>query len=626
MHVLSSTQHPSEIQHKVAGALGVPYHAVRVEIRRMGGGFGGKESQGNALAVACALAARLTGRSCTMRYDRDDDMMITGKRHPFRIGYRAGFDAEGRILGVVFEHFVNCGWSQDLSLPVADRAMLHADNAYYLPAVRITSHRLRTNLCSFTAFRGFGGPQGMVGIERVIDHIAAELGRDPLAVRAVNFYDQSGPRTVTPYHMTVEDSVIRELVAELAERADYAGRRARIVEENAGKPLIRKGIALTPVKFGISFTLTHLNQAGALVHVYSDGSIALNHGGTEMGQGLHTKVAQVAAAVFGQPVAAVRISATDTGKVPNTSATAASSGSDLNGMAVKAACETIAGRLRDFAAERWQVKPDAVRFAEGAVRIGCGERRLRRSGRAGLCRPHPALGHRVLRHAKGRVGSPRRTGPAVLLFRLWRGRHRGRARHADRREPHPARRHSPRCRRQPQSGHRHRPDRGRLRAGRRLADHGGTGLGRAGPARDPRPRHLQDPLRLGPAGDLQRRSLGRPQPGGHHPPIEGGGRAAAHAGHFRADGALRRRRLLRRRSLSRPRRSGDARTAAAMPRCPERDRLVSGRVDLALCRPGSGSRPRPGPTVAGAASSGASYISGLLRRLRAAEEPEARRA
>ncbi len=370
MHVLSSTQHPSEIQHKVAGALGVPYHKVRVEIRRMGGGFGGKESQGNALAVGCALAARRTGRSCTMRYDRDDDMVITGKRHPFRIAYRVGFDDEGRILGVVFEHFVNCGWSQDLSIPVADRAMLHSDNAYYLPAVRITSHRLRTNLCSFTAFRGFGGPQGMVGIERVIDHIAHEIGRDPLDVRAVNFYDSSGPRTVTPYHMTVEDSIARELVSELAESSDYAARRSRITEENAGKPLIRKGIAITPVKFGISFTLTHLNQAGALVHVYSDGSITLNHGGTEMGQGLHTKVAQVAASVFAQPVSAVRISATDTGKVPNTSATAASSGSDLNGMAVKAACDTIAGRLRDFAAERWQVKPEAVVFADGAVRIG----------------------------------------------------------------------------------------------------------------------------------------------------------------------------------------------------------------------------------------------------------------
>jgi xanthine dehydrogenase large subunit len=368
--VHTSTQHPSEIQHKVAAALGLPFNAVRSEVRRMGGAFGGKESQGNALAVACAVAAARTGRPCRMRYDRDDDMVITGKRHPFRIDYRAGFDDDGRLTGIVFEQHAHCGWSQDLSLPVADRAMLHADNAYFLPAVRITSHRWKTNLCSFTAFRGFGGPQGVLGIERVLDHVAADLGLDPLAVRRANFYDRDGPRTVTPYHMTVEDNIIREIVEDLATRADYAARRAEIAAANAAGPVIRRGIALTPVKFGISFTLTHLNQAGALVHVYSDGSIHLNHGGTEMGQGLHTKVAQVAAAVFGQPLAAVRITATDTGKVPNTSATAASSGSDLNGMAVKAACDTIAARLRAFAAERWQTSPSSVRFPEGAVDVG----------------------------------------------------------------------------------------------------------------------------------------------------------------------------------------------------------------------------------------------------------------
>ena len=370
MTVHSSTQHPSEIQHKVADALGLPMSAVRVEIRRMGGGFGGKESQGNALAVSCALAAQMTGRPAKMRYDRDDDMAITGKRHPFRVKYRAGFDDDGRLTGVHFEQFANCGWSQDLSIPVADRAMLHADNAYFLPLVRIVSHRLRTNLCSFTAFRGFGGPQGLIGIERVMDHIAAHLGRDPLAVRRANFYDKTGPRTVTPYHMVVEDNIMPELAEELARRSDYVARRAEIAAYNAGSRVLKRGIALTPVKFGISFTLTHLNQAGALVHVYTDGSIKLNHGGTEMGQGLNTKVAQVAAQVFGQPLTAVKITATDTGKVPNTSATAASSGTDLNGMAVKAACETIATRLRDFAAERWQVRPEAVRFEGGEVLIG----------------------------------------------------------------------------------------------------------------------------------------------------------------------------------------------------------------------------------------------------------------
>ncbi|MCT8161190.1 xanthine dehydrogenase molybdopterin binding subunit [Pseudoruegeria sp. SHC-113] len=380
MLVHSSTQHPTEIQHKVADALGLPMHGVRVETRRMGGGFGGKESQGNALAVACAVAARLTGAPCKMRYDRDDDMVITGKRHDFRIDYTAGFDAEGRLLAVEFTHYTRCGWAQDLSLPVADRAMLHADNAYLLPSARITSHRLKTNTQSATAFRGFGGPQGIVGIERVMDHIAADLGLDPLLVRQKNFYASGGDISAkmkaegaaqtTPYGQVVEDSVIRELVADLAVRSDYAARRAAIAEWNAQSPILKRGIALTPVKFGISFTLTHLNQAGALVHVYQDGSIHMNHGGTEMGQGLFLKVAQVAASRFGVSVEKVKITATDTGKVPNTSATAASSGSDLNGMAVKAACDTIRGRMAALLAERHQTMPEAVRFEGGEVIVG----------------------------------------------------------------------------------------------------------------------------------------------------------------------------------------------------------------------------------------------------------------
>jgi xanthine dehydrogenase large subunit len=429
MVVHSSTQHPTEIQHKVAEALGVPMHAVRVEVRRMGGGFGGKESQGNALACACAVAARASGRPCKMRYDRDDDMVITGKRHDLRVLYRAGFDGAGRLAGVDFVHHVRCGWSQDLSLPVADRAMLHADNAYHLPAARIESHRLKTHTQSATAFRGFGGPQGMLGIERVLDHVAHVLGRDPLAVRQVNFYrdmvgeaggDGGGPsaprapaarppediskpeKTVadahrdlasrgsveavdeapggvpappegaqlTPYQMPVEDFVLNRLVGELAERSDYHARRAAVAEWNAAHPVLKRGLALTPVKFGISFTLTHLNQAGALVHVYQDGSIHMNHGGTEMGQGLFQKVAQVAAARFGVPREMVKITATDTGKVPNTSATAASSGSDLNGMAVQAACDEIRGRMAAFLAEEHQAEPAEVRFEDGQVRVG----------------------------------------------------------------------------------------------------------------------------------------------------------------------------------------------------------------------------------------------------------------
>ncbi|MFN3280613.1 MAG: xanthine dehydrogenase molybdopterin binding subunit [Tabrizicola sp.] len=371
MVVHSSTQHPTEVQHKVAHALHLPMSSVRVEVRRMGGGFGGKESQGNALAIACAVAARLTGRPCRMRYDRDDDMVITGKRHDLRILYRAGVDGEGRILGLEFTHLFRCGWSQDLSLPVADRAMLHADNCYHLPNIRIESHRLKTNTQSATAFRGFGGPQGMVGIERVMDHVAHALGRDPLAVRKLNFYGAQGSRPVqtTPYHMPVEDFIAHELVAELERTSDFTARKAKIAEWNRRSPILKRGIALTPVKFGISFTLTWLNQAGALVHVYQDGSIALNHGGTEMGQGLFQKVAQVTASVFGLDVSMVKITATDTGKVPNTSATAASSGSDLNGMAAKAAAETIRGRLAEFIAEKHQVKPSTVRFVDGTVRV-----------------------------------------------------------------------------------------------------------------------------------------------------------------------------------------------------------------------------------------------------------------
>ncbi|MGR3491176.1 MAG: xanthine dehydrogenase molybdopterin binding subunit [Shimia sp.] len=420
MIVHCSTQHPTEIQHKVAEALGVPMHAVRCEVRRMGGGFGGKESQGNALAVACAVVAARSGRAVKMRYDRDDDMVITGKRHDIRIDYRAGVDASGRLLGVDFTHYLRCGWAQDLSLPVADRAMLHADNAYHLPAARITSHRLKTNTQSATAFRGFGGPQGMVGIERVMDHIAYDLALDPLEVRRRNFYASGGsilehkeaqavPASVpdgdafsrgaadevrlppvseagaqtTPYGMAVTDSVIRELVDDLADCAEYAARRKRVSAWNAENPVLKRGLALTPVKFGISFTLTHLNQAGALVHVYQDGSIHLNHGGTEMGQGLFQKVAQVAADRFGVDVGAVKITATDTGKVPNTSATAASSGSDLNGMAVRAACDAIRARMAEHLAELHQADPATVKFCDGAVHVGAEAIPFEKA--AGLC-------------------------------------------------------------------------------------------------------------------------------------------------------------------------------------------------------------------------------------------------
>ena len=409
MLVHSSTQHPTEIQHKVADALGVPMHAIRVETRRMGGGFGGKESQGNALAVSCAVAARATGKACKMRYDRDDDMTITGKRHAFRISYRAGFDEHGHIQGVTFLQYAICGWAQDLSLPVADRAMLHSDNAYLLPNARIESHRLKTNTQSATAYRGFGGPQGMVGIERVMDHAAYELKMDPVELRRRNYYEPAHAVTerapeekplghpnphedltsrgavetgnapvrplpasgnTTPYGMEVSDFELHGMTEALLTSSDYAARKAAVENWNAENNVIKKGIAFSPVKFGISFTLTHLNQAGALVHVYQDGSVHLNHGGTEMGQGLFQKVAQVAASRFGIPLEMVKITATDTAKVPNTSATAASSGSDLNGMAVKAACDTIRDRMADYLSERHQADPSTVVFSDGHVSVG----------------------------------------------------------------------------------------------------------------------------------------------------------------------------------------------------------------------------------------------------------------
>ena len=372
-----STQHPSEIQHKAAECLGLASHAVTVETRRMGGAFGGKESQGNLPALLAALAAHRTGRPAKTVYDRDDDFMLTGKRHDFRIDYDVGFDAEGRIEAVLFQQALRCGMSWDLSEAIAARAMCHADNAYHIPHVRVVSHRCRTNTQSNTAFRGFGGPQGMIGIERVIDQVAHHLGLDPLVVRQRNFYAHKfaavAAKGRTPYGQTVEDCVLQDIVPKLADSADYAARRAEIDAFNRDGGMIRRGIALTPVKFGISFNTTFLNQAGALVHVYGDGSVHLNHGGTEMGQGLNTKVAQIVAHEFQVGFETVKITATTTGKVPNTSATAASSGTDLNGMAAQAAARTIKGRMRAHLAELHQCNPDSVTFTSGRVRAGAAE-------------------------------------------------------------------------------------------------------------------------------------------------------------------------------------------------------------------------------------------------------------
>jgi xanthine dehydrogenase large subunit len=370
LHVVSSTQHPSEVQHLIAALLGLRSADVTVEVRRMGGAFGGKETQAAAYALACALVAAKTGRPARIRADRDDDMVMTGKRHDFTADYEVGFDGEGRILGIRLDLASRCGATADLSLAINDRAMFHADNCYYLPAVEILSRRLKTHTVSNTAFRGFGGPQGMMAIERVMDAIAAQLGLDPLVVRQANLY--GADRDVTPYHMKVEDNVAPQIIAELAESAGYAARREAVAAFNARHRILKKGLALTPVKFGISFTTTHLNQAGALVLVYADGSIHLNHGGTEMGQGLMIKVAQVVADVFAVPIESVKISATRTDKVPNTSATAASSGTDLNAMAAQNAAMTIRDRLAALAASIFGCEPGEIAFTRDGV-TGNGE-------------------------------------------------------------------------------------------------------------------------------------------------------------------------------------------------------------------------------------------------------------
>ncbi|HYE01561.1 MAG TPA: xanthine dehydrogenase molybdopterin binding subunit [Alphaproteobacteria bacterium] len=367
--VHSSTQHPSEVQHMIAHVLNLTHGQVTVEVRRMGGGFGGKETQPALIACLASLLATKTRRPVKLRLDRDDDMQMTGKRHDFLAKYDVGYDDEGRILGVEMDLAARCGYSADLSNAVVDRAMFHADNCYFLGNARVTGHRCKTHTVSNTAFRGFGGPQGMIAIENVVDEIARRLGRDPLDVRRLNFYGGPG-RDVTHFHQRVEDSVIAELVDTLERTADYRRRVEAIRAFNAGSPVVKRGIALTPVKFGISFTVTHLNQAGALVNVYTDGSVLLNHGGTEMGQGLHTKVAQVVADEFGIDLARVKISATSTGKVPNTSATAASSGTDLNGMAAQAAARTIKNRLIEFAAGHFKVAADQVAFRGDRVHVG----------------------------------------------------------------------------------------------------------------------------------------------------------------------------------------------------------------------------------------------------------------
>ena len=369
--VWSSTQHPSEVQHMVGHVLGIPSNAVTVQTRRMGGGFGGKETQGNQFAALAAVAAKKLRRPVKFRPDRDEDMVMTGKRHDFVVDYDVGFDEDGHIHAVDAIFAARCGFSSDLSGPVTDRALFHADSSYFYPHVKLASKPLKTHTVSNTAFRGFGGPQGMLGGERIIEEIAYATDKDPLDIRKANFYGDPGSgRDLTPYHQEVQDNIALRIVEELERSCDYRARRQAIIDFNRTSRIIRKGIALTPVKFGISFTMTAFNQAGALVHIYNDGSIHLNHGGTEMGQGLNTKVAQVVADAFQVDIERIRITATTTAKVPNTSATAASSGSDLNGMAAYDAARQIRERLVAFAASAYKVEPEEVEFLPNRVRIG----------------------------------------------------------------------------------------------------------------------------------------------------------------------------------------------------------------------------------------------------------------
>ena len=368
MLVLCSTQHPSEMQHVVAHALGLHSHHVVVECRRMGGGFGGKESQSALWAAASAIAAAKLKRPVKLRADRDDDMLVTGKRHCFHYEYEVGYDDSGKIVAAKVDMVSRAGYSADLSGPVATRAVCHFDNTYYLSDVDIRAACGKTNTQSNTAFRGFGGPQGAIAIEYIIDEIARKLGRDALDIRRLNFYGKDADN-VTPYGQVIVDNVIHELTAELEQTSEYRARRAAVNAFNAASPVLKKGLALTPVKFGIAFNVTHLNQAGALVHVYVDGSILVNHGGTEMGQGINTKVMQVVAHELGVNMDHVRATATDTSKVANTSATAASTGADLNGKAAQDAARQIRERLAAYAVKLYGGAQESVLFADDTVHV-----------------------------------------------------------------------------------------------------------------------------------------------------------------------------------------------------------------------------------------------------------------
>ena len=485
-----STQHPDGNQREAAAALNLTTNDVEVICRRMGGGFGGKEGNASIFSQSAALAAFKLQKPVKLRVNRDDDMMITGKRHDFRIDYEAGFDDEGRILGIDVTLASRCGYSTDYSGPVNDRAVLHIDNCYYLPNLSIISHRCKTNMQSATAFRGFGGPQGMFGIETVIEQIARKIGKDPLEVRKVNLYQEpavsGNPATLTTqYGQDIEDWIGDKVMAQVEAESNYSQRRLSVDSYNKTSKYKKKGIALVPLKFGISFTATMLNQGGALLNIYMDGSVSVNHGGIEMGQGLNTKIAQIAADGLGIPVDFIRVTGTDTQKVPNASATAASSGADINGAAVNNACDQMRVRLAAVAARMLNCTPDTIKFiagqaintlatAENGTKTAVSWKEL---GQTSLAGPRWPVGDRFLHDAghQIRLHDPARQG--VLLLLLRRSGDRGRNRHPHGRVVAAKSRHRARRRQIDQPCYRFRADRRRVRARHGLADDGRVHLG-----------------------------------------------------------------------------------------------------------------------------------------------------
>ena len=538
--VQSSTQHPSETQDIVAHVLDLAAHQVTVQCLRMGGGFGGKEFQPHGLAAIAALGATLTGHPVSLRLNRTQDITMTGKRHPFFATWEVGFDADKRLCALRATLTANGGWSLDLSEPVLARALCHIDNAYWIPDIEVTGRVAKTNRASNTAFRGFGGPQGMIVIEDILGRCAPVLGVSPEELRRRNFYV---PGQATPYGQPVRHPERLSAIWSLClERSDFGRRQAEVAAFNATHPDTKRGLAITPVKFGISFNLTAFNQAGALVHVYKDGSVLINHGGTEMGQGLHTKMIQVAATALGVPMRTVRLAPTRTDKVPNTSATAASSGADLNGGAIKDACDQIRSRLATVARGPARRAPGGrAVLRRGGHRAGfCGPAgHLARAGPRGVPPAGPALGGGLLPHGRAALGRRADAGRAVQVLRLRRRGGRDRGGRVHRHLPAAPGGHRARRRRQPVPADRRGPDRGRVRAGRRLADAGGAALGRdrrpaPGPAEHPDGEHLQDPELLGDARAVQRAPVRAGDRIGRGVRLEGGRRAAADGGVQRA--------------------------------------------------------------------------------------------